>query len=211
MLTVEDNVLTATERSRRVEQVTGAVADRVRSLRTGRGWSLDELAGRSGVSKGMLVQIEAARTNPSLGTLCRVADAFGVSMTLLLEPAADRVVHVAEVDAAPELWHGDQGGWARLLGGVGSASVAELWHWQMAPGEVHRSPDHAPGTREIVHVLEGTLTVTIDATAYDVEAGRTIEFVSDRPHGFGNRGSRLCRFEMLVAMPAGEHDRRGHG
>ncbi|MGZ4466446.1 MAG: hypothetical protein ACXVW0_13885 [Nocardioides sp.] len=33
------------------------VARNVRALRTEQAWTLDELAGRSGVSKGMLVQI----------------------------------------------------------------------------------------------------------------------------------------------------------
>ena len=79
-----------------VETVTGAVAQHVRALRLGRGWSLDELSGRSGVSKGMVVQIEAARTNPSIGTLCRIADAFGVTIAQLLEPAADRTVRVSQ-------------------------------------------------------------------------------------------------------------------
>ena len=57
-------------------EVAGAVALNLRRLRTSRQWSLDTLAARSGVSKGMLVQLEGARTNPSLGTLpwqsCRV-------------------------------------------------------------------------------------------------------------------------------------------
>ena len=66
-------------------EVAGAVALNLRRLRTSRQWSLDTLATRSGVSKGMLVQLEAARTNPSLGTLCRVAEALSVSLTALIE------------------------------------------------------------------------------------------------------------------------------
>ncbi len=61
------------------------VARNVRALRTEQAWTLDELAGRSGVSKGMLVQIEQNRTNPSIGTLCRIAEAFGVSLASLVE------------------------------------------------------------------------------------------------------------------------------
>jgi transcriptional regulator with XRE-family HTH domain len=89
-----------------VEAVTAAVAQHVRALRQARGWSLDELSGRSGVSKGMVVQIEAARTNPSVGTLTRIADAFGVTVARLLEPAADRTVKVTSADDAPLLWRG---------------------------------------------------------------------------------------------------------
>ena len=57
--------------------VPAAAARTLRSLRTGRGWSLDALASRSGVSRGALVAIEQARGNPSIATLCRISDAFG--------------------------------------------------------------------------------------------------------------------------------------
>jgi transcriptional regulator with XRE-family HTH domain len=205
IVTAKDNELTDISSA---ELLTAAVAARVRSLRTGRAWSLDELAGRSGVSKGMLVQIEGARTNPSLATLCRIADAFGVSMTQLLEPATERAVHIADVANAPRLWRGPDGGSGRLLGGVGGANVVELWTWELAAGEEHVSPDHAPGSRELVHVLAGTVTVTVDGTPYVVHSGQTIEYLSDRPHAYRNSGRALCRMEMMVTLPAGEHDRR---
>ena len=200
-------VSSGTVSSGTAEQVTAAVAARIRSLRTARGWSLDELAGRSGVSKGMLVQVEAARTNPSIGILCRISDAFGVTMTLLIEPPNERAAQLARVDDAPRLWAGPDGGSGRLLAGVAGAHVAELWHWQLAAGEEHHSPDHAPGSREVIHVLSGTLTVIVDGTGYEVRAGWTIEYLADRPHAYRNGGRGTCRLEMLVTLP-GEHDRR---
>jgi transcriptional regulator with XRE-family HTH domain len=209
ILTVKDNGLTAHQDAHgKVEQVTAAVAARVRRLRTARGWSLDELAGRSGVSKGMLVQIEGARTNPSLGTLCRVADAFGVDMTLLLEEATERLVRIADVAHAPRLWTGPDGGSARLIGGTAGAGIAELWQWELFPGEEQTSPDHAPGTRELIHVLDGELTVTVDAVQYVVMSGQSIEYLANRPHGYANRAGAPCRLEMLVTAPSTEHDRR---
>jgi len=65
--------------------ITGAVARTLQALRTERGWSLDQLVVRSGVSKGVLVALEQGRSNPSLGTLARISDAFGVPVTRLVE------------------------------------------------------------------------------------------------------------------------------
>ena len=65
--------------------ITGALARTMQSLRTERGWSLDQLAARSGVSKGVLVALEQGRSNPNLATLAKVADAFGVPLTRLVE------------------------------------------------------------------------------------------------------------------------------
>lgn len=194
--------------SARVGEVTAAVAEHVRALRTARGWSLDELAGRSGVSKGMVVQIEAARTNPSVGTLCRLADAFGVPIGRLLEPATERVVHVAAADQAPVLWRGHLGGFGRLLASTGGTTGVELWEWRLAPGENHRSADHARGTRELVHVLTGSVTVSVDGTDYEVHSGQTIEFQADHWHAYRNCGTEPVRLVMVVVMPPGEMDRR---
>jgi transcriptional regulator with XRE-family HTH domain len=206
-MTVKDSVLTDTG-SGRVEAVTAAVAEHVRSLRTARGWSLDELSGRSGVSKGMLVQIEGTRTNPSIGTLCRIADAFGVTVARLLEPAAERGVRISTADDAPLLWRGERGGLARLLGGPNEPDFVELWEWRLNAGEAHTSADHAPGTRELLHVLAGTAVITVNAEDHVVGAGQTIEFRADRPHGYRNGGDDPVRLMMVVVMPSGEWDRR---
>jgi transcriptional regulator with XRE-family HTH domain len=194
----------------------------VRGLRQARGWSLDELSGRSGVSKGMVVQIEGARTNPSIGTLCRLADAFGVTVARLVERGPPRRVRLGAASDAPLLWQGRYGGFARLLAGgqtlasSGSASVAgrgepdyvELWEWLLQPTDRHDSPDHAPGTREVLHVLGGTLTVTVDGTDHVVHAGETIDFPADEAHGYRNDGRTAVRMLMVVAMPPGAYDRR---
>lgn len=192
----------------RVAAVTAAVAEHVRALRLGRGWSLEELSGRSGVSKGMVVQIEGARTNPSVGTLARIAEAFGVTVARLLEPAAERVVRIADAGDAPLLWRGGYGGSGRLLVGVNEPDFVELWDWRLAPGDQHTSPDHAPGTRELLHVLAGAVTVTVDGTDFEVHDGQTIDFRADRAHAYRNDGASVARLVMVVVIPPGEWDRR---
>lgn len=220
-MTAEDSVLTDTstgptagpppDRARAtdaVEAVTAAVAQHVRTLRTARGWSLDELAGRSGVSKGMVVQIEAARTNPSVGTLCRIADAFGVTVARLLEPGERRRIHVGAAADAPMLWRGGFGGYARLLRGTNEPDFVELWEWVLQPSDRYSSPDHAPGTRELLHVLSGELTVTVDAIDHVVGEGDTLDFVADAAHEYRNGATEPARIMMVVVMPPGEWDRR---
>jgi transcriptional regulator with XRE-family HTH domain len=202
-LTVKDTQLTET-----VAALTAAVAGHVRALRTARGWSLDELAGRSGVSKGMVVQIEAARTNPSVGTLVRIADAFGVTIARLLEPAEERTVRISSAEDAPQLWRGGEGGFGRLLRGMNDPSFVELWEWRFAPGERHTSETHMPGTREVLHVIAGTLTMTVDGVDHEVGPGQTIDFLADRAHTYRNSGPEETRLVMVAVVPNTEWDRR---
>ncbi|WP_433210281.1 helix-turn-helix domain-containing protein [Dactylosporangium sp. CS-047395] len=200
---MKENILTDRERDAQV-----AIARQVKGLRQGRRWSLDELASRSGVSKGMLVQIEGARTNPSIGTLCRIAESFGVNVGLLLEAEPEVVVKLVGADEPPVLWRGPDGGTGRLLRGVNDPAFVEVWEWRMAPGEEHDSGDHAPRTREIIHVDAGSITVKVDETDYPVATKETIDFPADRPHRYRNSGTVEAVLTMVVVMPPGEHDRR---
>jgi transcriptional regulator with XRE-family HTH domain len=211
-MTAEDSVLTDTSASRTsADALNAAVAQHVRMLRTTRGWTLDELAGRSGVSKGMVVQIEAARTNPSVGTLCRLADAFGVTVARLLEPSEERRVQVSHAADAPMLWRGGFGGFARLLRGVNEPDFVEVWEWVLHANERHSSPDHAPGTRELLHVLDGEMIVTVDGVDHTIGTGDTLDFVADAPHDYRNDAADPARILMVVVMPPGEWDRRRRG
>ena len=65
--------------------VRASVARNLRAERQRRHWSLDDLVRRSGISKGMLVQIEGARTNQSIATLCKLANAMGVALPRIME------------------------------------------------------------------------------------------------------------------------------
>jgi transcriptional regulator with XRE-family HTH domain len=196
-----------TERSPGTDAVTASIAKQVRALRQARGWSLDELALRSGVSKGMVVQVEGVRTNPSIGTLCRLAEAFGVHVGRLLEAAAEPVVKVVTPDEQPVLWKGELGGTGRLLRGVNDPAFVEVWEWRFEPGERHASSDHSPSTRELVTVHSGVLTVLVHGGTHQVGPGETIDFRSDRPHEYRNEGTESVLITMVVVMPSGEYHR----
>jgi transcriptional regulator with XRE-family HTH domain len=175
-----------------------AVARTVRSLRSAHAWSLDQLAGRAGVSKGVLVALEQGRGNPNLATLLRIADALGVSLTRLVQVEEEPPVRMFPPDRQVTLWHGPTGGSGVLLGGSEPRPSVELWKWEIWPGEPHQSDAHLPGTREIAYVEEGTLTLTVDGREHTVEAGTTAVFTGDRPHSYGAAGTSVCRFVLAV-------------
>jgi len=179
--------------------VVATVAQNVRRLRTARGWSLDAFAARSGVSKGMLVQLEAARTNPSLGTLCRVSEALSVTVAALIETADAPPVQVVPADGGVTLWTGAGGGTGRLLVGSDEREHVELWRWEMAPGDTHASEEgHVEGTLEMVHVLDGTLTLCVDGVDHLVGPGCAASYRADRSHVYRNDGREICRFVMVL-------------
>lgn len=153
----------------------------------------------------MLIQVEQGRTNPSINTLTRIADALGVTVARMVEVSDTpvvQVVHAADVVAFP---HGEASS-ARLLVGTDSPSILELWDWRQAPGEHYDGDAHPPGTREMLTVLAGELTLSVHGASHVVRVDDAVVFSADRPHRYANHGDVPLRFTMVVTEPQGTPD-----
>lgn len=181
--------------------ITGAVARTLQALRTERGWSLDQLAARSGVSKGVLVAVEQGRSNPSLGTLARISDTFGVPVTRLVEISDEPTVRVSGIDSARVLWHGPSGGTGTIVAATDPPWAVELWRWVVMPGESFGGDPHAPATREAVWVSAGTLTLIVAGREYPVGPDESARFSGGLPHKYANHGEAPVELTMVVVIP----------
>jgi transcriptional regulator with XRE-family HTH domain len=182
--------------------VTAAVARNLRAIRSRSGWTLDTLAARSGVSKGMLIAIEQGRSNPSIATLCRISDAFGIALPRLVEVSESPAIRMVPPDRTVALWTGQPGSSGVLLVGSDPPQHLELWDWRMRPGDGYDGEAHPAGSREIVWVIEGSLTLTVDGETAAVPTGGAALFQADRPHRYANADTVDLRFAMAVTQPS---------
>ena len=180
------------------DRLAAALAVNLRDHRTRQGLSLEQLAKRADVSKGMLVQIEGGKTNPSIATLCRVANALTIPVARLLELAETPPVRIVRKADVPRLWHTPEGSEARLLMSTDGQEYTELWEWVLAPGEAFDGDAHPAGAREILSVRAGRLTLTVGEEMPEIDAGDTLLFRADRPHRYANRGPDPVCFTMVV-------------
>ncbi|WP_437042752.1 helix-turn-helix domain-containing protein [Streptomyces sp. enrichment culture] len=184
-----------------LDLLTQSLARNVKRRRTELGFTLDALAARAGVSRGMIIQIEQARTNPSLGTVVKIGDALGVGITTLLDHAQGPRVRIVPAEQAVRLWHTGAGSYNRLLAGTEAPGPLEMWDWRLMPGESSPSDPHLAGTVELVHVTAGELTLTVDGAAHRVPAGASASFEADAPHAYGNDGDVPMEMVMAVSVP----------
>ncbi|GAA1427600.1 XRE family transcriptional regulator [Streptomyces thermospinosisporus] len=184
-----------------LELLTQSLARNVKRWRTERGFTLDALAARAGVSRGMLIQIEQARTNPSIGTVVKIGDALGVSVPTLLDYERGPQVRVVPADQAVRLWHTEAGSWNRLLIGTEAPGPLEMWDWRLMPGESSDSDPHPGGTFELLHVTAGELTLTVDGEEHRVPAGASASFEANVPHAYGNQGDVPMEMVLTVSVP----------
>jgi transcriptional regulator with XRE-family HTH domain len=182
-------------------EMSRAVAANLRSLRARRAWSLDQLAQRSGVSKGVLVALEGGRGNPSLSTLCRLSEAFSVSLTELVDSERPASLRRASIADAPRLWHGPNGGSGTLVLSTDPPNPVEVWLWRLEPGEGLTSEAHIVGTREALLVLAGEVTVQSDQHTTVTPSSTAVTFPGDKAHGYRNAGTEPVEFLMIVTVP----------
>ncbi|OKI01889.1 transcriptional regulator [Streptomyces sp. CB02923] len=184
-----------------LDQLTQSLARNLKHWRAERGYTLDALATRAGVSRGMIIQIEQARTNPSVGTTVKIADALGVSITTLLDYEQGPDVRVVAPGDAVRLWSTEAGSYTSLLVGGEAPGPFELWQWRLMPGEQSTSDPHPPGTVELLHVSEGRLTLVVDGAEHTVPEGGSATFEAKAAHGYRNDGDRPLVMTMAVLIP----------
>jgi quercetin dioxygenase-like cupin family protein len=190
--------------------VTTKIGERVRQHRADRGWTLSELADRSGVSRRMLISVEHGTSNASIATLLRISDALGVGLPALVDVQRPSPFTVTREGCTPVLWRGPHGGSARMVAGTEPPDVVELWDWLLQPGEQHVSEAHSAGTRELLLVLAGQVELRVGEQTERLNVGDSATFAGDLDHGYAAPGDAQApsRFALTVFQPHVQGARR---
>ncbi|EFL21160.1 cro/CI family transcriptional regulator [Streptomyces himastatinicus ATCC 53653] len=184
-----------------LDQLTQSLARNLKRWRNERGYTLDALAARAGVSRGMIIQIEQARTNPSVGTTVKLADALGVSITTLLDYEQEARVRLVPPEQAVRMWSTEAGSHTVLLVGTEARGPLELWDWRLMPGDGSSSDPHPAGTFELLRVTAGELTLVIGDRTHTVPTGTSAAFEANTPHTYRNDGDVPVEMTMAVSVP----------
>ena len=181
------------------ETVGKALCERVRSLRKRRGWTLDELSAASGVSRSMLSEIERERANPTLVVAYRIAEAFGLTLSELVEgPSAKHRISV--IRAADPTYHyrTDERCRIRTLSPLHLEKSVEFYELTLQPGASLRSQPHFEGTQELLTVQRGSLLVAAADTEESLAAGDSAHYPADVPHSIENRSQEEAIAYLVV-------------
>jgi transcriptional regulator with XRE-family HTH domain len=166
-----------------------SLADRIHAMRQARQWTLKELAERSGVSVGMLSEVERGGKNPTVRLAYDIAQAFGCSISALLEGPMgaalldDPKSGVRRESHANPLLHGQLEVVVYTLEAGANTGV-------MAPNQ--------PGTLETVVVLDGELELRLDGEPQRLTAGTNLGHGVHATEYANVSAGNGCRFLVLV-------------
>ena len=177
-----------------------ALADRLAALRAEHGWSLADLAGRTGISRSTLSRLERGEISPTATLLNTLCAAYGRTMSRLL----------AEVESAPQAFVAAEAQTVWREAGFERRSVSpphpglrgELVEGVLRPGAgVSYDRPPVPGLEQHLWMLAGTLAVTVGERVYDLSTGDCLRFRVNGPTGFRCTGPEAARYVLAVVLP----------
>jgi transcriptional regulator with XRE-family HTH domain len=180
------------------------IAERIRALRTLRGFTLDALAERSGVSRSMISSIERAESSPTAVLLGRVAAGLGVTLASLFEVQTQSSEPVARLAQQPR-WRDPASGYIRRnVSPSGGMSPIQIVDVAFPPGAqvVYETGSRDASIHQQVWMLDGEIDVRVGEDWHHLEAGDCLAFIVNCPTAFHNRSDRTARYAVvIVSLP----------
>ena len=179
------------------------LAQRIRSVRTDRQLTLEQLAERTGLTKSALSKFENFRVTPSLGALGSIAEALGVTMSGLLDGVDEkpRMVVVRKDERVP-LERDRPGSRIRYnaLAHKRRDKVMEPFLLEVPMG-VARSTRLAHEGEEFIMVLNGAIDYEYGDERLRLEVGDCMYADGSVEHTLNNPGDDTA--EVLVVWASG--------
>jgi transcriptional regulator with XRE-family HTH domain len=180
--------------------LTEHIAQRVRELRTATGLSLDELAGRCGVSRSMISLIERGESSPTAVVLEKLSVGLGVSLASLFD--------VPRAAAEPLSRRADQHEWRdpasgylrRNVSPAGYDSPIQIVEVNFPPGArvAYESGPRQPRLWQQVWVLQGRIELTLGDHRHTLDAGDCLAMQLDQPLSYHNPTQQPARYAVVL-------------
>lgn len=158
---------------------------RIREIRKSQNKSLEEVAGKIGITKAHLSQIERGKVNPSVNTLWSLADALGIPMSNFFSVNDKEKTKLNSIKAK------------FISDGVKCFSLYlpkrkdfEFTYIEYAPGSSTGKQLGKHGGIECILVLEGTIKFILGDKEYILTKEQSIQFWGNIPHGVKNIGKK---------------------
>jgi transcriptional regulator with XRE-family HTH domain len=175
------------------------IAERLRGLRAERGWSLDELARRSHVSRATLSRLENAEVSPTASTLGKLCAAFGLTISRLMYMVEDEFEPLVGRDAQP-LWADPASGFRRRSVSPPARNLAgEVLECELAPATriAYEWPPR-PGLEHHLLLLEGALAISVGGRTHELRPGDCLRYQLFGPSVFATPERAGARYLLFI-------------
>ncbi|MCU5772925.1 XRE family transcriptional regulator [Erwiniaceae bacterium BAC15a-03b] len=177
------------------------LALRLAELRLEKGWSLEQLAEITGISRASLSRIERAETSPTASLLNKLCAAYGLTMSRLLSDVEENIAQHLRADQQL-VWRDKENGFERRsLSPPASAFRAELVEARLRAGSrIEYDTPPLPGLEQHIWILDGVLEISMNEQQWRLVAGDCLRF-----HLFGRSSfhapETTAHYALVVCRP----------
>jgi transcriptional regulator with XRE-family HTH domain len=183
-------------------EIERRIATRLGQLRTERGWSLEALAERAGISRATLSRLERGELSPTASMLGRLCTSFGWTLSRLMAEAETRAASLVPA-SQQAVWTDPETGYQRrILSPPGPGLRGELVEVRIPAGAtVGYDTAPVPGLEHHLWLLDGALTLDVEGNRYQLRPGDTLRYVLRGPSRFTATGRRDARYVIGLVHP----------
>jgi transcriptional regulator with XRE-family HTH domain len=181
------------------DEVDGRIGARLNQLRRQQGWSLDDLAARSGVSRASLSRLEKGEVSATAAVLWRLCRTYGLSLSRLMVMAeADFTPLVPRCDQP--LWQDPESGFRRrTVSPPADCLAAEVLECELPPDCcIDYGAPPRPGLEHHLYLLEGALTLTLEGESHRLGSGDCLRYRLFGASRFETGGALGARYILTL-------------
>jgi transcriptional regulator with XRE-family HTH domain len=178
------------------------MAERLAVLRAERGWPLDALAERTGISRATLSRIERGELSPTATMLGQLCAAYGWTLSRLIADAESQPMSLIRAEAQAA-WRDPESGYVRrAISPPGAGLRGEMVEVRFPRGaSVNFDSSPIAGLEHHLWMLEGTLDLTVDGRTFRLGAGDCLRYVLNGPTRFECVGKKPARYAIAMVHP----------
>src|SRR5215204_3504715 len=182
-----------------VDDLSSRLAHRLRLERDSRGWSLADLAERSGVSKATISKIERAEVSPTAVVLVRLASAFDLTMAGLMLRAEGQGDRLSKAGDQP-VWRDPETGYLRTQVFNRPDHPIEIIRVELpARQRVTLPASSYAHIRQVLWVQAGSLVIIEGGERHLLATGDCLGFGSPADVTFANESAAPCTYVVALA------------
>ncbi|WGD54370.1 XRE family transcriptional regulator [Bradyrhizobium sp. CB1650] len=183
------------------EAIDQRLGETVRLLRQRAGLSIQDVANRTGLSNGMISQLERARAMPSVRTLRLLSIALDVPISYFFETSdqGEPQRYIVRKNSRRLLRLTASGVVKEALTPAGKGQL-ELYELTLNPGGSSGTDFFQHTGEKAGYILSGSLRLWLDNQAHLLEAGDSFRFPSIVPHMFDNPTQQVARVIWVTTL-----------
>lgn len=173
-------------------------AEQLKRLRDSNQYSMQQLADLAGVSKSMISKIERGEVQPTLDIATRLAQAFGKSLSSMLESKAEgAVVKIPNKDQT--VWEDPVTHSLRKVLSPPFPETRLEWLLVTTPGLVRLELSALrKGSEKYILMVEGKIIIEVGEEVLSLEAGDSGYFAAHYPHAFINTSKEKAVYYLII-------------